>query len=202
MAWLPLSVREGYSPAADTLMPRRLLKKVLPDRHKLSQRWFMRPFALALRDPVYWTVHRRAVLRAVALGLFISFIPVPVHLVIAPVAALLLRANMPVTILALLASNPLTYVPMFYGAYWVGIQVLGAPAEPFAFAPTWEWVQTQLVRVWKPLAVGCLICGSAAAALGYWSLALLWRVRAVNRYQQRGWRLRRRTRGNDENAPL
>jgi len=183
-------------------MPRRILKRILPDRHALSKRWFMRPFKVALRDPVYWTVHRRGVLRAVAIGLFISFIPVPIHLLLAPIVAFWLRANVPVTVIALLASNPLTYVPMFYGAYWVGSQILGAPAEPFQFAPTWDWVQTQLGHVWKPLLLGCLICGTLAATLGYWTLALIWRVRAMNRYQQRRGKLRGDGRGSDEDAAL
>lgn len=157
---------------------------------------------MALRHPVYWTVHRRAVLRAVALGLFVCFIPLPIHLLVAPVAAVLLRANLPVTIAVLLLANPLTYVPLFFGAYWVGTHITGTPPQPFDFAFTWEWVETKLVLIWKPFLVGCLVCGVAAAALGYWSLALLWRVRVTNRYQRRPGRLRGRSSGSDQNSAL
>src|SRR5262245_493695 len=184
-------------------MPRRLLKKIMPDRHALSQRWFMRPFAMALRNPVYWTVHRRGVLRAVALGLFICFIPLPIHLLLAPIAAILLRANVPVTVATLLLVNPLTYVPVYFAAYWVGVHITGTPPQPFdEFALTWDWVETRLVDIWKPFLVGCLVSGVVAAATGYWALALLWRIRVSHQYQQRPSRLRGRGSASDENSAL
>lgn len=183
-------------------MPRRWLKKILPSRHALSGRWFLRPFGQTLRDPVYWTVHRRGVLRAFALGLFVCFIPLPVHLILTPVLAIALRANIPVAMVTLLLVNPLTFAPVFFFAYWVGAQLTDYPMTAFDFSLTWEWVETRLVYVWKPFLLGCLVCGSAAAALGYWTLSLLWRLRATNRYQMRPARLRVRNSGIDQNPPF
>lgn len=183
-------------------MPRRLLKKVLPSRHTLSQRWFLRPFANALRDPVYWTVHRRAVLRAFALGLFVCFIPLPVHLLITPFLAVALRANIPVAMATLLFVNPLTFAPIFFFAYWVGAHLTDTAMLAFNFAPTWEWAQTRLVYIWKPFLLGCLLCGAGAALVGYGSVSLLWRVRVSNRYQMRASRLRVRNSASDQNPPL
>lgn len=183
-------------------MPRRLLKKVLPSRHKLSQSWFLRPFAVALRDPVYWTVHRRAVLRAFALGLFVCFIPLPVHLLITPFLAIALRANIPVAMATLLLVNPLTFAPVFFFAYWVGAQLTDTAMSAFSFAPTWEWASTRLLDIWKPFVLGCLVCGTAASLAGYTALSLLWRVRVSNRYQMRPARLRVRSSGSDQNSPL
>lgn len=163
----------------------------------------MRPFAMHLRDPVYWTAHRRGVLRAVALGLFICFIPLPVHLLIAPIAAILLRANVPMTVATLLIANPLTYVPIFFGAYWIGSQLLGVPTQPIDdFALTWHWMQTRLVPIWKPFLVGCIVSGAAAAAIGYWAVGLIWRLRVSNQYQKRSERLRGGRGGTDQNSAL
>jgi uncharacterized protein len=173
-------------------MPRRLLKKVLPNRHELIKRWFLRPFATTLRDPVYWTVHRRGVLRAFALGLFVCFVPLPIHLLITPVLAILLRANIPVAMAVILLVNPLTFAPVYFFAYWVGAHLMGAPMSPFDFALTWDWVQTRLGEIWRPFLLGCLVCAVTASLAGYWSLELLWRVRAANRYQNRSGRLRAR----------
>ena len=96
-------------------MPRPFLKRILPDRHSLAHRWYLRPFRGALRNPAYWTLHRRSVIRAVTLGLFICFVPLPVHLLLAPTAAILLRANLPLSMLTILLVNPLTMVPV---AFW------------------------------------------------------------------------------------
>jgi len=183
-------------------MPRRLLKKLLPNRHDLIQRWFLRPFGNALRDPVYWTVHRRGVLRAFALGLFVCFVPVPIHLLVTPLLAILLRANIPVAMATIFLVNPLTFAPVYFFAYWVGAQLLDVAMSPFQFALSWDWVQTRLVEIWKPFLLGCLVCAVAASIAGYWSLELLWRVRAANRYQRRPGRLRARASGSDQNPPL
>lgn len=169
-------------------MPRRLLKKVLPDRHSLSQRWFMRPFSTALKDPACWSVNRRGVIRGFALGAFICFIPLPVHLILAPIAAIVLRANVPVTLVTTFLVNPLTVLPAFFTAYWVGARILGTKLMPFNFAMNWDWVQMHLVQIWKPFLLGCLVTGLAAAALAYVVLTVVWRWRVAHYYHQRATR--------------
>src|SRR5262245_39132260 len=121
-------------------MPRRLLKKFLPDRHSVAKRWYLRPFGSALAQPAYWTLHRRSVTRAVAIGLFVSFIPLPIHLLIGPLVAILLRANIPVTLVTLFVVNPFTAWPVYFGAYWLGSHVMGVPLTPLAFNVSWEWL--------------------------------------------------------------
>lgn len=183
-------------------MPRRFLKKILPDRHSLAQRWFMRPFATTLRDPVYWTAHRRGVVRGFALGLFICFIPIPGHIFVGPFAAIALRANVPITLVTLFLVNPLTIVPTFFAAYWVGAHLIGAQLVPFHFAFSWDWVQTHLAQIWKPFLLGCLVLGVSAAALGYLLLSLIWRFQVTHRYQNRPWKLRRGKSAFDEDSTL
>ena len=94
-------------------------------RQRWKQRWFMRPFRLLLEHPAYWTLNRRSVTRAFALGLFISFVPLPIHIIVAAAAALLLRLNVPAAITGTFVANPLTMVPMYIAAYWVGCHLLG-----------------------------------------------------------------------------
>jgi uncharacterized protein (DUF2062 family) len=171
-------------------MPRRTLKKFLPNRHALAERWFMRPFGSILHDPVYWTAHRRGVVRAFAIGLFICFIPLPIHLLIAPIAAIALRANVPVAIVTTFLVNPFTAVPTFFTAYWIGVHLTGSPLIP-QFTPNWDWVTTHLTQIWKPLLVGCLFTGVAIAAAGYALLSIIWRWRVTHRYQTRSGRLRK-----------
>jgi len=165
-------------------MPRKILKKILPDRHALSQRWFMRPFGPVLKDPAYWAPNRRSVVRGFAIGLFVSFIPLPIHLLLAPVVAMALRANVPVALAATFLVNPFTALPTFFTAYWIGAHITDTPLVPH-FAPNWDWVTTHLAQIWKPLLVGCVVTGIAIAGMGYILLSALWRWRVTHRYQKR-----------------
>ena len=183
-------------------MPRRFLKRILPDRHSLAQRWYLHPFRALMHQPAYWTVHRRSVVRAVAIGLFVCFIPLPIHFLLAPLLALIWRANVPLTLVTVLLMNPLTIAPAYLGAYWVGTHLTGEPFTALHFEPTWQWVDTQLRAIWKPFLLGCLVSGCAAALLGYGVISLWWRAAVTHRYQRRPAKLRRRSDAIEQNSAL
>ena len=183
-------------------MPRKLLNRLLPDRQSLAKRWYLRPFRSALGNPAYWTLHRRSVIRAVSLGLFICFVPLPVHLLLAPLAAILLRANVPLSLATILLVNPFTAVPVFFGAYWVGALLTGSSLGDFDFSLTWDWVTGSLVDIWKPFLLGCLVSGTVAALLGYFAASVWWRQHVLHRYQLRRARLSGQSAAIEENSPL
>ena len=166
-------------------MPRRLAKRLSRQRHTLANRWFMRPFQRLLSNPVYWSVHRSNVTRAVALGLFIAFIPLPVHTVLAPTLAVVFGVNLPITLATTFVSNPLTMVPQYYFAYLTGSRLLGLQPGAFAFEMSWNWLQTSLLPIWKPFLLGCLVLGSASALIGYVLLGTLWHITLVMKYHER-----------------
>jgi len=169
-------------------MPRRLLDRILPSYRRIQRQWFLRPFAAVLHDPALWSTHRRNVLRASAAGLFIAFVPFPIHTALAGIAAVYLRVNIAVAILASWVANPLTMAPMYYGAYSVGARLLGHNPPDEALEFTLEGLTEGLELIWQPLLLGCLICAIALSALGYVTLNWLW-VRHVRR------RFRRRNAG-------
>lgn len=145
----------------------------------------MRPFRLFLENPAYWTLNRRNVTRAFALGLFLSFVPLPVHLVLAVILALILRLNIPSAVAGTLLANPLTIVPMYVLAYLLGCQLLGIHESRFAFELSWDWLTTQLLPVWKPFLLGCLVMGTATAVAGYILLGGIWHLSLVLKYHKR-----------------
>jgi uncharacterized protein len=166
-------------------MPRRLFKTLSRQRQRWKQRWFMRPFRLLLEHPAYWTLNRRSVTRAFSLGLFISFVPLPVHIIVATAAALLLRLNVPAAITGTFLANPLTMVPMYISAYWVGCHLLGIGFHDIAFELSWAWLSTALIPIWKPFLLGCLILGIGSAVAGYITLGGIWHLSLVLRYHKR-----------------
>ncbi len=172
-------------------MPRRLFKKLNRQRDHLRTRWFMRPFESVFGDAAYWSLNRRNVTRAVALGFLIAFVPPPIpHTLVAVVAAVIFRVNIPVTFTATFITNPFTMLPLFYAAYRSGCLVLGV--EPLRALPSgdqfWQlWLQGPFL---EPFLLGCLLLGLAAATLGYVVLGLFWHLSLVYKLFKRK-RLRR-----------
>jgi uncharacterized protein (DUF2062 family) len=166
-------------------MPRRFFKPLSRQRHRLKSHWFMRPFRLLLEHPVYWSLNRRSVTRAFALGLFVAFVPAPVQVVLGASTALLLRLNVPAAIAGTFITNPLTAAPIYVTAYLVGCRLLGIAAQPIHFEMSWDWLMNAVLPIWKPLLLGCLVLGAGTALLGYLALAGLWHVSLVLRYHSR-----------------
>jgi uncharacterized protein len=166
-------------------MPRRLLKKLVPDPASLKDRWFLRPFGDRLVDPYLWTLHRRGVTAAFGVGLAISFIPFPGHMLLACTLAVLCRLNIPVACAATFVVNPFTIVPLYYCAYRVGETLLREPHHHFHFVPSLHWLRHGLTPVWRPFFLGCLVCGVLAGVLGWAILEWVWRWQVISRYRAR-----------------
>ena len=145
----------------------------------------MRPFRLVLEHPAYWSLNRRSVTRAFALGLLIAFVPIPIHLVLGASLALLLRLNVPATLAGTFLANPLTMVPMYVSAYLLGCQLLGVRERHISFEMSWDWLTTTLLPVWKPFLLGCLILGTLTALAGYILLGGIWHLSLVLKYHKR-----------------
>jgi uncharacterized protein (DUF2062 family) len=173
-------------------MPRRLFKKLSRQRHHLRTRWYMKPFEFVFGDAAFWSLNRRNVTRAVALGFFIGFMP-PVlpHTVLALLAAIALRVNIPVTLTAIFITNPVTMVPLYYAAYWSGCFVLGI--KPLTRLPQPKpdtWLPAFHGPFMEPFLLGCLIVGLAVAVAAYILLGASWHFTLVYKFYKRK-RLRR-----------
>jgi uncharacterized protein (DUF2062 family) len=172
-------------------MLKRILSKYAPDPRKLESQWLFRTLGLYAQDVQLWSTSRRAVTRAAGLGLAICFLPLPIHTVLALLAALVWRLNLGVLLAAIYVVNPFTMLPIYYGAYRVGALLFGAPAEVFAFELSWHWVQHGLGPIWKPFLVGCLVC-SLTLGYGTWlALEFAWRRNTRRKLQAKQQRISR-----------
>ena len=166
-------------------MPRAFLKRFTPSPDTLRGRWFMRLFGARVADPGLWSLQRRAVTGAFGAGLAICFVPLPVHMPLAALSAIVWRLNVPTIFATVFLVNPVTALPIYYAAYRVGTAVLREPTRRFAFHPSWEWLQHGLGPTWKPFLLGCLICSILAGFSGRFGLELAWRARVRSRYRNR-----------------
>jgi len=170
-------------------MPRRLLKRLqkkMPGKVELSREWYLRPFNALLHDPALWSLHRRGVTKAVAIGLFFAMLPIVGQMVLAGLLALWIRVNLPVAIISTWVTNPVTFVPVYYSAYKLGAVLLGQPAPaPERQAISVELITSQLAAGWKPLFLGSALLAVVVAVLGYLILNMIWRITLAYRFRNR-----------------
>src|SRR6185436_2018594 len=145
-------------------MPRKFLRKHLPDVATVRSYRLVSMFGAWLHHPNLWCLNRRSVPGAVAIGLFCGLIPGPLQMLGALLIAAPLKKNIPVALLVTLYTNPLTIVPLYVIAFEYGNLLLGrrhglGALEPFVM--DWsDWVGSmQAMAHWclslgKPLGVG------------------------------------------------
>jgi len=168
-------------------MPKKLIKRFMPDHTTIREHKHLRFFGTLLHDPNLFHLNRRSASGAFAVGLFMAFVPLPIQMLLAAAAAILFRVNLPISVVLVWLTNPVTIPPMFYFAYLVGTWIVGVPVhmEQGAFQLSFEWLMHELGAIWQPFLLGCLVTGTVSAMVGYFGVRGLWRLHLVRHYQQR-----------------
>jgi uncharacterized protein (DUF2062 family) len=156
-------------------MPRRFIKRYMPDPNSIREHKSLRFFGRLLHDPNLWHLNRHSVARAMAVGLFAAFMPIPLQMLLAAGLAIWVRGNLPISVSLVWLTNPLTMPPIFFLTYTLGAWLMGAPPRSLPDALTWEWISGQLSTLWQPFLLGSLVTGVVAGALGYGLTMLYWR---------------------------
>lgn len=174
-------------------MPKKLLKRFMPDPRAIREHKYLRIFGPLVHDPNLFHLNRRSASGAFAVGLFMAFVPVPFQMVLAAAGAIAFRVNLPLSVALVWLTNPVTMPPMFYSCYKVGAWLLRTPPGKFHFALSGDWLMTELSTIWQPFLLGCFVVGSISAALGYVVIRGLWRLNIIRQLERkRRIRLQRR----------
>lgn len=166
-------------------MPRKALKKIMPDKDSVMKGKSMQMIGDILHRSGVWHFNRRYAARAVLIGVFCAFIPLPMQMFIAAVICIIMKANLPLSMACVWITNPLTMAPIFYTTYRLGAFMLDTPITDFEIELSVQWMQQELGRIWKPLILGSLVCGTAFSAIAYTIVDLLWRWSTVKRWHNR-----------------
>ncbi len=170
-------------------MARKIIQRFVPSPDWVKKQRSLRVLGSWLHEPTIWHLTRQSVANAVFIGVFVAFIPVPLQMIIAAFIAIILRANMPISVVLVWISNPLTIAPIFYLAFKVGAAVIEVPADSFDFELSWQWIGHELGSIWQPFLLGCLLCGTFFGLLASTMVRWLWRRHTIKRWHER--RLRR-----------
>ena len=167
------------------------IRRHIPKRETIHENRMLRPFARHLSKPELWRMHRRSVPRGVAIGLGVGIIIPFMHMLIAALLAIPLRANVAVAAAFTLLINPLTIPPIYYLAYRMGMWELRADAVVID-PETAQQASGELARVlfWVhhasgPIAVGIVTLAFLAALLGYVLTAIVWRLWLASKMRRR-----------------
>jgi uncharacterized protein (DUF2062 family) len=156
------------------LMPRKFLKRFMPSHTRVKEHKHLQIFGDVLHEPNLWHINRRSMAGGFAVGLFFAWVPVPLQMLLAAAAAILLRTNLALSVTLVWITNPVTIPPMFYFAYLVGTWVIGTPAQQFEFELSFDWLTSELSSSWKPFLTGCFILATASSIIGYLTISQLW----------------------------
>jgi uncharacterized protein (DUF2062 family) len=158
------------------------IRSHIPSRETIDSYRILRPFAKQLSHPELWHLNAKSVPRAVALGLGVGVIIPFMHVILAVLLAIPVRANVAIAGAFTLVVNPITIPPMYYAAYRIGSWELRHDAlgpDPAAA----QEASGELARMlfWLhhasgPIALGILTIALSAAIAGYVISALVWRA--------------------------
>jgi uncharacterized protein (DUF2062 family) len=162
-------------------MFKRVLQQYLPDHQKIREHKYLQLFGERLHDPNLWHLNRRSVAGAMGLGVFIAFLPLPIHILLATVAAIGLRLNLPVILITIFINNPITIPPFFYFTYKVGTWLLNTPPHEFTIQLSLHWLLNETGAIWAPLLVGSLGVGTLLGIIVYAAVHLGWRCYVIRR---------------------
>lgn len=176
-------------------MPKKLLKKWMPDPAKIKAQPGLHLLGSLLEDPNLLHLNRHSISMAFFVGLFCCFVPLPGQMLLAAVMAFYLRANLPVAISLVWISNPLTIPPIFYATYKLGSWVLQTPEMDFSIELSWHWLTTEFNKLWLPLLTGSMFCAIGFGCTGYLTIQALWRWHVISNWEKR--KLERLKKKND-----
>jgi hypothetical protein len=166
---------------------REQLRAHIPTREQIhNNRWlaWLLPW---LGHPKLWHWSRRGVATGVALGVFFGLLIPIAQIPLSVGAAIVLRANVPAAAVSTLVTNPITFGPIYYGAYRLGVVVTGeanASANPPTIDPQ-AGLWNRIAEVGKPLLVGLVITAVLMGLTIYGLISLVWRWRILSRRRKR-----------------
>jgi uncharacterized protein len=156
---------------------RKQLKRLLPEPGILKRHKNLRIFGKRLHSKNLWHINR----------LFSCFLPIPFQMVLAAALAIFFYANLPISVILVWISNPITMSPMLYAAYMTGQFLLQLPRVEFHPEFSLQWLINQLSHLWYPILIGCVVLGVAAGFIGYYATHWLWRLWIIYQWHRRSY---------------
>ena len=155
-------------------MVRKVFKKNKPRHPKIEA--FIQKYKIPRE---FLSINRKSVTKALLVGIFIAFIPMPFQMLAVLAVSPFIRFNIPIAISMVWLSNPFTMPPMYYMEYLTGCKLLGI--EPLhGIEMTVDWFKENIDKIFVPLYVGTFFYSATVAPAVYFIVNWLW-IHSVHR---------------------
>jgi len=148
-------------------MVRKNLKKISKSE-KLKE--FIKKYKI---PPEYLSTNRKMVSKAVLIGLFIAFIPMPMQMLLVVAMMPFFKFNVPIGLAMCWLSNPFTMPPMYYMEYLTGSFFLDS--EALEVEMTLEWFSENIDDIFIDLYTGAFFYSVVGSLSGYWLVNHFWK---------------------------
>lgn len=186
-------------------MSKRFFRSIAPQRKHIVSHKALNWLNDHLNDPLIWRFNRHNIARAVRLGILIGFIPLPlVQMLLAAWGSLRFRTNLPVTVVSVWITNPITLGPLLLWSHFLGSLLIPGAQVGLDFTSQ-EAFWASANDVWPPMLLGWLITAAFLSTLGYyvikwvwvWSVLLKRRSLRIDRQERRAAERRRAEQANE-----
>jgi len=148
-------------------MVRKNLKKI-----SKSQR--LKEFIKKYKVPSeYLSTNRKMVSKAVLVGMFIAFIPMPMQMLLVIAMMPFFKFNVPIALAMCWLSNPFTMPPMYYMEYLTGSFFLGS--KPLEVEMTVEWFSNNIDAIFIDLYTGAFFYSVVGSLSAYFLVNYIWK---------------------------
>lgn len=166
-------------------MARKILKKLLPDPSRFRENKSLGFLGTALHQPGLWHLNRHSAAKAVAIGFFVANLPIPMQMIVAAILAVRFNATLPLSVVLVWITNPVTIPFIFFFNYVVGSLLLQQPLAFKDFHFSYDWVMSQIEIIWLPMLLGSVLMGAISAAIGYFAMSGFWHWRVRKDWERR-----------------
>ena len=152
-------------------MPRKTLKKILPNHQKIKDNKMLKIFGSLLQKKEIWSLSRKKVLAGVFIGMFIAFIQMPFQMLLVTLLAIILNVNLPIPLVLIWISNPITMPFIYYFEYELGNILLN---NQNAIEFSLDTMHENLSQIASSLYVGAFVVCCFVSILSVVVLNFLW----------------------------
>jgi len=121
----------------------------------------------------YLSTNRKMVSKAVLIGLFIAFIPMPMQMAAVLAVMPFVKFNVPIALAMCWLSNPFTMPAMYYVEYLSGTYLMGV--ETVNVELSLDWFTQNIDDIFIPLYVGTFFFSTIGSSLGYYLVNHFWK---------------------------
>lgn len=172
---------------------KKFFERFMPDPDFVREHKSLQILGSLIHSPQLWHLNRRSVARAFLVGIFCAFIPIPFQMVVAAIGAIIIGANLPISVGLVWLTNPVTMPIIFGTTLLLGFAIMGTPEGISEFRFEWDWLSenwlTWLDANWTliigPLFLGSMLAGAVLCTLSYFGIRLYWRIHVGKQWQHR-----------------